>query len=528
MSKWRAMHSICGMAAVLFMMTPVYAQYIDEAAGPVIYKNRIDDFIFDRLKKEGVQPAPDCSDAVFVRRVYLDMTGALPTGDEAWNFIKDDDPAKREALIDQLFESGAFADYWAMKWCDILRVKAEFPCNLWPNAVQAYHRWLREAIEHNKPYDELSREMLTACGSNFRDAPVNFFRAVKKKDGRGIAEAVAQTFMGERAEKWDEDRLDGMAAFFSYVGYKRTAEWKEEIVYFDVVKASTNRSNTIKARYPNGKRVRVNLDSDPRVAFADWLTAPGNPYLSRAIVNRIWFWLMGRGLIHEPDDIRPDNPPTHPELLAWLESELVDNDFDLRHIYRLILNSAAYQRASVHPDGRDPDPALYAAYPLRRLEAEVLIDALNQLTGTHEEYSSNIPEPFTFIPAEMRAVQIADGSITSSFLDMFGRPPRATGLLLERDNSPSDTQALHLLNSSHIQRKIYINRLTQNLLKNVKWDKEKAADRVYLHILSRPPTREEKKTVVEYLGAGDGRQTSAALQDAAWALINSKEFLYRH
>lgn len=198
----------------------------------------------------------------------------------------------------------------------------------------------------------------------------------------------------------------------------------------------------------------LTADLDPREVFADWLIDPKNPWFTRNIVNRIWAWLLGRGIIHEPDDIRPDNPPSNPELLAYLEKELIAAKYDLRHLYRIILNSQTYQLSAIPASDKPQAEVNFAHYPLRRLEAEILIDALNQITGTTEKYSSAVPEPFTFIPEEQRSIELADGSITSSFLEMFGRSSRDTGLVGERNNSPSAAQRLHLLNSSHIQKKI--------------------------------------------------------------------------
>jgi len=278
----------------------------------------------------------------------------------------------------------------AMRWGDVLRVKSEFPINLWPNAVQAYHRWIRTAFRENMPYDRFVRELLTSSGSNFRVPPVNFYRATQSNKPSALAKAVAQTFMGDRMTSWPKDRKAGLAVFFSRVGYKGTAEWKEQVVFFDLTSKTTPT-----AVLPDGTVARLPDDRDPREVFADWLISPRNPWFARCIVNRTWYWLLGHGIIHEPDDIRPDNPPSHPEVLAYLEKELVDAKYDLKHIYRLILNSDTYQLSAI-PRSTDPRAAqMFAFYPLRRLDAEVLIDALCRLTGTTEEYSSQIPEPFT-------------------------------------------------------------------------------------------------------------------------------------
>lgn len=488
--------------------------------------NELDHLVFAQWKKLDIQPAKVCSDAVFIRRAFLDVIGTLPTGKEAKAFIQDQNPQKREALIDALLKRSEFTDYWTMKWCDLLRVKAEFPINLWPNAVQAYHHWIHAAIRDHWPYDRFARELLTANGSNFRVGPVNFYRAVPSKDPPGLAKTVALTFMGERAEKWPAEKLAGLAGFFAQLNYKSTQEWKEEIVFYDPLKTNAQGVVTQAAVFPDGKSAEFSGDRDPREIFADWLISPQNPWFARNIVNRIWSWLLGRGIIHEPDDIRADNPPSNPELLTYLEKELVAAHWDLRHIYRLILTSRTYQLSAVPNDSKPAAEANFARYPLRRLEAEVLIDALNQITGTTEQYSSAIPEPFTFIPEDQRSVELPDGSISSSFLEQFGRPSRDTGLESERNNRITADQRLHLLNSSHIQRKLEQSPKIQYLLRNTTTSRE-AMGGLYLMILSRYPTEQEVQAFTDYSMAGGMKGRETAL-DLAWALINSTEFLYRH
>lgn len=495
-----------------------------KSAGP------IDDLVFARLERLGIESASLCSDAVFLRRAYLDVIGTLPTPQETRKFLADRDPDKRSALIEHLLGRPEFADYWAMKWGDVLRVKAEFPINLWPNAVQTYHRWIHTCIRDNMAYNQFARELLTSSGSNFRVPPVNFYRAVQSKEPQALAQAVALTFMGVRAENWPKDQLDGMAVFFSQVGYKTTSEWKEEIVFFDpnkaVSKSETRNSRLYKAVFPDGTSVRLTADRDPREVFADWLITPENPWFTRNIVNRVWSWLVGRGIIYEPDDIREDNPPSNPELLAYLEKELIGAHYDLKHLYHLILNSKVYQLSSIPGSDHPQAAANFAFYPLRRLEAEVLIDALNQITGTTEKYSSAIPEPFTFIPEDHRSIALADGSITSSFLELFGRSSRDTGLESERNNRPTASQRLHMLNSSHVQRKIEQGPALQGLMR-AKIKPRETVTQVYLTILSRFPTEEELNIVAAYVQPSAGKSREAVV-DLAWALVNSAEFLYRH
>lgn len=517
MGKW-----IWGVAWVVWTITQVQAgQSPFESSANSPRGNAIDRPVIARCEKLGLTPANPCSDAVFVRRVYLDVIGTLPTATQAREFILDQNPDKRRKLIDQLLERDEFADYWAMKWCDVLRVKAEFPINLWPNAAQAYHRWIRTSVRDNKPYDQFARELLTSSGSNFRVGPVNFYRAMQNRDPQGIAQTVALTLMGTRADKWPTNELAGFAAFFAQVGYKSTSEWKEEIVFWNP--AATNAPAV--GVLPGGKQIRLTGDRDPREVFADWLIDSKNPWFTRNLVNRVWAWLLGRGIVHEPDDIRADNPPGNPELLALLEREFIASKYDLKQLCRLILNSQTYQLASIPQSEKPGAAANFAAYPLRRLDAEVLIDALNQITSTTEKYSSPIPEPFTFIPEEQRSIALPDGSITSPFLEMFGRSPRDTGLESERNNRITDAQRLHLLNSSQVQRKISQSRMLQYQLQSNKSARE-IITAMYLGILSRFPTDEEVKIAESYAKSVPSKRE--ATTDLAWALINSAEFLYRH
>jgi Protein of unknown function (DUF1553)/Protein of unknown function (DUF1549) len=490
--------------------------------------NKIDELVFAKLQELNLKPAKVCSDPVFVRRVYLDTIGTLPTAAESQGFIRDRNPNKRAALIDRLLASEEFADSWAMKWSDLLRIKAEFPINLWPEAAQGYHHWIRECLRTNMPYDQFARSMLTASGSDFGVPPVNFYRALQSKDPQTIARTVALTFMGTRMENWPAQQQSNLEAFFSNVGYKATREWKEEIVFYnpDSTNAEAAGNAPRKATFPDGSTVELLPDKDPRVVFTDWLESPRNPWFARNIVNRVWSWLLGRGIIQAPDDIRPDNPPGNPELLAYLERELVSSGYDLKHIYRLILNSETYQLSSIPNTDSAQAAAHFAFYPLRRLGAEVLIDAVDQITGSTESYSSAIPEPWTYIPPDVRSIALPDGSITSAFLELFGRPPRDTGLESERNNRITAAQKLWLLNSSAMRQKIERSRMIQYQTTPGKTPRE-IANGMYLGILSRFPTEAEAQTVENYFKSSKLGRREATV-DVAWALMNSDEFLYQH
>lgn len=504
-------------------------RWLFENESEFVANNPLDSLVLARIQEKGIEPARLCSDEVFVRRVYLDVIGTLPEVEEVQVFLEDRRAGKRQALIDDLLEREEFADYWTLKWCDLLRVKSEFPINLWPNAVQAYSRWIHDSIRDNKPYDRFVRELLTSSGSNFRVPPVNFYRAIQGSESSTIAEAVALAFMGVRLEKCSQQQRSNLAEFFSRVAYKQTREWKEEIVYAD-----TTASESLNTAFPDGVAVRIPPNVDPREVFANWLIQADNRWFARNAVNRIWAWLMGRGIIHEPDDIGEHNPPSNPDLLTYLEKQLVSSRYDLKSIYRLILNSNVYQQSSIvyqqssiprsdHPEAE----SLFAHYIARRLDAEVLIDALCRVTRTTESYSSPIPEPFTFVPEYRRSIALDDGSITSPFLEMFGRPPRDTGLESERGNQISDAQRLHLLNSAHIQRKIEDGDWLHELVDFRRRVDRDLVDMIYLSALSRYPTSDELHVIKKYANT-EGLFPRLVVKDLLWALVNSKEFLYRH
>jgi hypothetical protein len=317
-----------------------------------------------------------------------------------------------------------------------------------------------------------------------------------------------------------------MAGFFSQIGYKDTTEWKEEIVYFKPRPVGQASSSVPTLAFPDGTPARVPPGSDPREVFAAWLTAPQNPWFARHAVNRVWSWLLGRGIVHEPDDMRPDNPPSNPELLGFLEREFVASRYNLKSVYRLILNSQTYQLSSLPRSLRPEAAANFASYPLRRLDAEVLADAICQVTGTTETYTSAIPEPATLMPPDQRAIGLPDGSITSAFLELFGRPPRDTGLEAERNLRLTAAQQLHMLNASHVERKIEQSPKLQDLIRNHKGG-QPLVTALYLTVLSRPPTADELQAVKAYSDNGKVKPREA-VTDLAWALMNSAEFLYRH
>ncbi|MCM8816457.1 MAG: DUF1553 domain-containing protein [Candidatus Omnitrophica bacterium] len=485
-----------------------------------IPENIIDIKVNALLSQYNAKMRSPCSDYVFIRRVYLDIAGRIPTIEEIDSFINDNNPDKRKILIDKLLETDDFALYWAMKWADILRIKSEYPINLWPNAVQAYHRWIYEKIRENMPYDKFARQLLTSSGSNFRVPSVNFYRAIQGRSPQSIAKAVCQTFMGINFDKLPQKQQENLSLFFSRVAYKKTLEWKEEIVYLDP------EPKRIRTAFLDGKSVEISPEKDPRVVFTDWLISPQNQYFNKNIVNRIWAWIMGQGIISPVDDIYGKDSPGK-EILAELENELIKSNYDTKHIIRLILNSRTYQQSSIPtPDTKNPE-IQFAFYKVRQMEAEVLLDILSYLSGRGEEYVSQIPEPFTYIPRENRNIALADGSITSTFLINFGRPSRDTGLESERNNKPNEKQRLYMLNSSDVQKRINTSPVLRKAAAQL-WKNTKACiNMIYKIILSRPPTEQELSTIEEYFN-NSGVLPYQVANDVAWALINSKEFIFKH
>jgi len=487
-----------------------------------ISKNYIDSTTHRFHNSKKIQPANLCTDSVFLRRVFLDLTGTLPSMDNVADFIADKSPAKREKLVDKLIESTAFEKYWTMRIGDILRIKAEFPINLWPNAAQAYTQYVEVSIKNNVPYSDFVRKMLTASGSNFRKGEVNFFRAMQGRSPEKIASAICQTFMNTRPESLDKKTLENISKFFERVSYKSTKEWKEEIVFSDPLKAKT-----FKGTLPNGEIVELTPDIDPREVFATWLTSKGNPYFSKAFVNRVWAWIFGTALATPIDDMfskKADIPC--PELLDVLAKSFENSNYNFRKLCRQIVLSRTYQQSSIPSPENNPRVARknFAVYGVRQMDAEILIDALCKVSGTSEIYSSTTPEPYTTMPDYARALDIPDGSITSSFLELFGKSPRDTGSADERNLNPSALQKLHLINSSHIRNKINSGPL---LRKCYSYKGDAMINSLYLNILSRYPSDMEKQVFANYLKTSE-LSTYEASKDLAWALINSDEFIFRH
>jgi hypothetical protein len=508
----------------------------------LVANNKIDELVHARLKLLGMPPADLCSDQVFLRRAYLDVIGVLPSPEEARAFLADQSADRRAKLIDSLLAREEFVDFATLKWGDLLRIKSEYPVKVWPKAVQAYFRYVRQSIADNKPYDQFVRELLLSTGSNFRSGEANFYRAVPTKDPQSYAETVSLLFMGARLgcarchghpyESWTLDDNLGMAAFFAKVKLKATQEWKEEVVYLDpeAVFNHPRSRKPITPKFLGGLAPVIEPGTDPRELFVAWLTAPQNPWFARNVANRVWSWLLGRGIVHEPDDMRPSNPASNPPLLDYLATELTNARYDLRALYRLILNSRTYQLASGTNEQNRADTSQFSHYPVKRLTAEQLLDAVNQVTGNTETFWTAIPEPYSRLPRDTRAVQVYDGSIENGFLELFGRPPRDTPFESERCSRTSMRQATYMMSSSEIENKIGGGTRLKRLLSPSKPGATAPTDaevieEIYLCALSRPPSAAERKGFLAHL-AKDPKNRAQAVQDVLWAVLNSKEFLF--
>lgn len=482
---------------------------------------------------------PPAEDAVFFRRAWINGAGKLPSEKATRDFLRSKDPDKRSKLIEEVLSSNEHADLIAMRFADMLRIKSEFPINLWPNAVQAFHYRLRQDIFTNRSYGEMVREMLSSSGSNFRNIYANFFRTTGDRSPEGLAVITALTFMGLRVESLPEKERKAFNAFFSRIRYKSTYEWKEEIVYTDPEKA------VVRAYLPGSGSFTIRSpQTDPRKVLADALIDGNNAYFARAFVNRAWSWFFGKGIMDPADDIVPESRGfsafwqsifgekeekriVQKELLDFLSEQFRASKYDMRHLFRLIMNSSAYLAASkVDPKIQKTTEKYFYSYPVRRMEAEVISDCLSALTGSYGRYSSVIPEPFTYLPVGTRAVQVADGSISSALLDQFGRPSRDTGLISDRRNFITASQRLYLLNSGTLYNQL--NRQGWRIARSVRWNLKKGVERFYLMALNRYPTAKEVKTVFAYYDKLPRKQRGRVWPDLIWVLANSKEFLYYH
>ena len=492
-------------------------------------RNFIDELVFQKLRTLGIPPSPVCDDSTFIRRVTIDLAGRLPTLEETEQFLADADPAKRDRLIDRLLDSPDYADYFANKWSAILRNKRRNPNYM--RGTYAFHSWIRDSLYHNKPYDQFVREILAASGEVGQHPPVVWYREVQTVEQQ--VEDTAQLFLGLRIqcarchhhpfEKWSQRDYYGFAAFFSRVGRKPGFEPDEQRIFHNRGAATAVNPKTGEQLKPTGlggEPLDVPPERDPRQALVDWMAAPDNPFFAASLVNRYWKHLFGRGLVDPEDDMRVTNPASNPELLQALARHFIEQKFDMKALLRTICQSSTYQLSAEPNPYNLRDKQNFSRYYPKRLTAEVLLDALDSVTGS--------PSGFSGLPAGTRAVQIPDtGGIGSYFLTVFGRPEGSSACECERSQEANLAQSLHLLNSQEVQSKLSNGAGTAaRLAADAQRPHEDKVRELYLVAFSRPPAADELAIALAHIERHENKQQ--AYEDILWALVNTKEFLFNH
>jgi hypothetical protein len=500
-------------------------------------QNFIDELVFMQLKKLGLPPSPVCNDATFLRRVTIDIAGRLPTQVEVEQFLADKDADKHRRLVDRLLDSGDYADYFANKWGAILRNRRSSATDD-PKPTAAFHDWIRDCLHQNLPYDQFARAILTASGEEVKNPPVVWYREVK--DPSAQTEDVAQLFLGQRIgcarchhhplEKWGQQDYFGLAAFFSRLDVKdppapkpkkgAPPEAKLPLLVShkpgDPEMMNPRTGQPVPPTALGGKSIEIATGADPREKLADWMADKDNPFFARALVNRYWKHFFGRGLVEPEDDLRATNPPTNPELLDALAKHFVERKYDLKALIRTLCTSQTYRLSAVPNAHNADDRQNFSRFLPRRLAAEVLLDAIDEVTQAKTAFKG--------VAKGTRAVQLPDNLVDSYFLSVFGRPDAASACECERSSDGTLAQCLHMFNSLELLGKVGSGRAKQ-----LAADKRPHAERLrdlYLVALSREPTKEEIAVLVAYIEGKEDVQ--ATYEDVVWTVINTKEFLFNH
>ncbi|HKS36730.1 MAG TPA: DUF1549 and DUF1553 domain-containing protein, partial [Verrucomicrobiae bacterium] len=520
--------------------------------------NYIDEHIFAKLRTLRMSPSGVCLDDVFVRRAHLDLLGILPTAEEARRFVADSRRDKRARLIEGLLERREFADFWALKWADLLRVEAH---SLDKKGVQNFHHWIRRSIADNKPLDQFARELITARGSTYNSPAANYWRPNRDPATRG--RAAAQVFLGTRlqcaechnhpSDRWTQDDYYDWAGLFARVSYKVLEnkreigsdqhEWNGEQIVYVSREASLKNPRTGKntqSRFlgdsipltDHASRIThhdpvIDLEPDPLAALAAWLTSPTNALFARVQANRIWSHLMGRGLVDPPDDFRATNPASHPALLDALSADFVKHRFDVRYLIRLIMNSRTYQLAAEPNDTNAGDEVNFSHAVARRLGAEQLLDCQSQVTG--------VPLKFAGYPVGMRAAQLPGvrpeskgkrrANRLDQFLEIFGKPPRLLTTDTERSCECNMGQVFQMISGPTVNELLGEKENRISRLLSAGRSNREILDELFRAALTRPPTEEELTDLLPALDSASDRR--AELEDILWGLLNSKDFVFR-
>jgi hypothetical protein len=499
-------------------------------------RNFIDGLVIDKLTRLHIAPSKLADDATFLRRAYLDAAGVLPTSEEVENFLADTAVDKRAKVVDRLMERDEFVDYWAYKWSDLLLVSTR---RLNSTAMWAFYDWIRDSVRKNKPWDQFAKEIFLSSGSTRQNGALNYF--VLHKDPIDLSENATQAFLGQRImcarchnhplEKWTQTQYYQMANLFARVGVKNGATGGENIV-FAKTSGDVLHPRLARALPPtplDGQSMAIDSPEDRRAVFANWLTSPNNAMFARTVVNRVWANFMGRGLVDPVDDVRATNPASNEELFAALAKDFVDHGYDIQRLIRLIMNSSAYQLSSEANATNQADNIYYSKHIVRRLSAEVILDAMSQVTGT--------PTTFAGYPAGTRALQLPDTQVKSDFLTSFGRPARNICDAAERSSDPTIAQALAVINGDTLNKKLSAADGTIALFLKLGLSDRRILEYMFLSAFSRYPTDSERQALTAALdgvklakGTEEARRDAhrQGLEDMVWAMLTSKEFLFDH
>lgn len=503
------------------------------------YKTLVDQYTHKKFKQLGLVPSDLCSDEEFIRRAFLDICGTLPTPTEVLAFVNDKDPAKRDKLVDMLVERPEYSYYFANKWADILRVKRRGQNTNAPGTF-AFHQWIRESIANDKPYDQFVREIIAATGDDYTHPPTVWYKEVREP--QQFTDDLAQVFFGLRLacaqchhhpyEKWSQDDYWGIAAFYGRIGRKTLSEpggfqnQPMQITRLFVKRdgSVTNKRTGQAAQFKplDAAPIEVPPGEDPRQRLVDWMTDPNNPFVPRALVNRYWAHFFGRGIVDPLDDMRVTNPASNEELLDALAKDFVNSKFSLKHVVKTIAKSRTYQLSAVPNEFNKMDKQNYARFYPRRMSAEVLLDAINQVTDSPTAFANLPQDPH----APKRAIMLPDEAFSNYFLEVFGKPSRTSACECERVSEANLAQALHLLNSEEIQSKLSRNGgRADQLAKDNRPDPEKIEE-LFLWCFARKPTANEMQTALAHIAKLGPNNKKAAYENILWALINTKEFVF--
>jgi hypothetical protein len=473
-----------------------------------------------------MSPSELCDDATFVRRAYLDITGTLPGADAVRKFVDEPSAGKRDQLVDELLNRKEFADLWVMKWAELLQIRSRND-DVSPKTARLYYDWLQDRLLQNVPIDRIVQDLITASGSTFKNPAANYYQV--QTDTLKTAENAAQVFMGMRIQcaqchnhpfdRWTMNDYYSFAAFFSQIGRKQGEDPREDIIYDrgDGEVRHPVGNKVMPPKYLGGDLPQLKEGQSRREALARWMASAENPFFARNMGNIVWAHFMGKGIIEPVDDVRISNPPSNPELLDALGAKFTEYKYDFKKLVRDICTSRTYQLSTRANDSNALDDRNFARASIRRLRAEVLLDVITQVTETKDKFQG--------LPRGAHAIQIADGAVSTYFLNTFGRARRETVCSCEVRTEPNLSQALHLLNGSTVSEKVQEGALVKKLLK----ENKKPADIVeelYLRCFARRPTEKELGKLNTFLK--DPKNAEQSLNDLFWALLNSKEFIFNH